>query len=282
MSGGIPIGREIANGSYIGAFTNAVGTAPIAYDYFGTSTGANTKTAWNQLVAALPHDVTQLFFELELFEAAASNAQIAMDIGIGASGSEQPLISNLVTAVAANFSLLLSTQFPVAIKAGTRVSFRYACSQASSVQGFPLGISLKGYDGAFQTEGFNGMEAINGTFGASTPYSTAFTPGLKVEGSWTQLIASTTRNYDGLMVGIDQQGNYDSTNGPKLLVDIGIGPSGSEQIIIPYILWNQFSSNIYGPFMVPIPRGTRLAVRGATDTAANTGGSGCVLYGLYG
>lgn len=281
MSGGPPIGREIANGLYIGNYTNATGV-PIAYDFFGTSTNANTKTGWNQLSGGISSDVVQLFIETKLFESATASAQVAIDIGVGASGFEQPLISNLVTSVPANTGQLMHLQVPVTIQAGARVTMRYATSQASSVQGFPLGISIKGYDGAFQTEGYGAVEAVNGTFGASTPYSTSFTPGLKTEGSWTQLVGSTTRNYDGFLVGLDQQGNYDSTNGPQIITDIGIGPSGSEQPMALSIFWDTFQSKIWGPFFFPIPMGSRISVRGATDTAANTGGSGCVVYGIYG
>lgn len=83
------------------------------------------------------------------------------------------------------------------------------------------------------------------------------------KGSWTELIASTARPANSMLVEISQGG---VTVPADLLLDLAIGASGSEQIIIPDLTVSNGSSLHYtrmSPLHIPlsIPAGTRIAAR---------------------
>lgn len=83
------------------------------------------------------------------------------------------------------------------------------------------------------------------------------------KGSWTELIASTARPATSILVEISQGG---TTVPADLLVDVAIGASSSEQIIIPDLTISNGSSLFYtrmSPLLIPfnIPAGTRIAAR---------------------
>lgn len=97
---------------------------------------------------------------------------------------------------------------------------------------------------------------------------TAITPSASADtkGSYTQLIASTTYDACGLLVNMSK-----ANRNLPYLVDIAVGGAGSEQIIIPDLLYDQAytafnAGQIYFP--VAIPAGTRIAARCQNDAAS--------------
>jgi hypothetical protein len=111
------------------------------------------------------------------------------------------------------------------------------------------------------------------------------------KGSWTQLIASTSYDAYGIWVGVD--GIFYANTATAYLVDIGVGPSGSEQVIVPNLdVWGADSG---GPGMNPrtfwfpvyIPAGSRIVARSQSVTANKTcrvmvALDGVPWYGLWG
>lgn len=91
----------------------------------------------------------------------------------------------------------------------------------------------------------------------SNSRGTSFAAGAGSKGSWSQLVAATGFDADGLWV---QQG---VSNGIEQIVDIGSGGSGSEQVIIANLLNGGAGAdevkNVFFP--LDIPAGSRLAAR---------------------
>lgn len=112
-----------------------------------------------------------------------------------------------------------------------------------------------------------------------TPVPTPATANTK--SAWVQLIASTARDYD-LMV-VDIQGvAQTSVVTYSALVDIGIGAAGSEGVILPN-LWapNRYTVNEPYVYQIPIcvPSGQRIAARAQSAAANQTVNVSCGLFG---
>jgi hypothetical protein len=91
------------------------------------------------------------------------------------------------------------------------------------------------------------------------------------KGAWTQLVASTSAAFSALL--ITAQGNGDTSfTGANALVDIGIGGSGSETVLISDIhlivaASETFISTVPMTYGVAIPSGTRISARWACSSA---------------
>lgn len=86
-----------------------------------------------------------------------------------------------------------------------------------------------------------------------------------VFGSWAQLVASAPIDIGTMVINIFDGGN--SRNG---FVNIGVGGSGSEQIIIPNLVHSAATCTRY-MFSVNIPAGTRIAIQSANAAAGAAG-----------
>lgn len=83
------------------------------------------------------------------------------------------------------------------------------------------------------------------------------------KGSWGQIIASTTYEAHGLILVANH--NNASTPTASNLIDVGVGGSGFEQVVVPDILlsndqWHM-KPGAMAVFPTPIPKGSRVAVR---------------------
>lgn len=94
------------------------------------------------------------------------------------------------------------------------------------------------------------------------------------KGAWTALIASTPYDAYGIWIGID--GIHASAAATAYLVDIGVGPAGSERVIVPNLnVWGADATAAgLNPhqfwFPVYIPAGSRIAARSQSVTANKT------------
>ncbi len=107
------------------------------------------------------------------------------------------------------------------------------------------------------------------TGGAVTGSSTATTitasGTANVMGSWTQLIASTSKRAVAIIISLAWGSGVD------MLVDIGTGGSGSEVVLLPYLLHAGNGPRLtHYTFMIEIPSGTRIAARCQSPTASAT------------
>lgn len=87
-------------------------------------------------------------------------------------------------------------------------------------------------------------------------------------GSWVQLLAASTRDAYGLQLIMRSAVAQSATNNDYLL-DVGIGGSGSEQVILPYI--NAGGATVGRRYFFPIyiPAGSRIAVRSQRSVAGS-------------
>ena len=273
MSGGFPLGLEVCNGVDIGSVTaTSAGTSL-------TSGAANAYGSFAQLIASTASDTEWMAVNLH-GGTNASSFQCAIQIAVGASGSEKAIIHDLV--LQCDSPTILTVCLPISIPAGTRISAAAAAATASDGP-FPINCQL--FDGAFtQTEGVAGVDSI-GFVSASTQGTTITGSGTtNTKGSYSQLIASTTRDYLGFFFAQDTL-NATVIAASSYLFDIAIGASGSEVPIAPNVLGTAVASlglNLpitSGLYPIPIPAGSRISARLQSVAASKT--IGLTLYGLY-
>ncbi len=224
------------------------------------STTANTKGAWIQIVAATPFDAHELIVN-PLPTYVGTTATSLMDIAVGAAGSEQIIIPNLLCPQDqwCGYAPGL-VKIPVAIPAGSRISAR-----AQGGQGISPGVvlSLVNCGGNRPKTG----KAIDiGTVLASSS-ATALALATAAKSSWVQLAAATTQDLDGFFLNLGNNGTS-VTASQWAHIDIGVGAAGSEQVVLPdYTVGVDANSEIFLPIYsmfipVKIPAGQRIAVRG--------------------
>ena len=271
MPGGFPLGPDLCNGTSYGVdLTNSVGTAL-------TGGASNTKGSYTQLVAATTFDACWIMVSIK--ETSNSTTHCAVDIAIGAGGSEKVILSNLMVEGSTNGTSGANSLFPCNIPAGTKISAR--AQNGGAVADGPT-VSIILFDGGFtQFEGAAGADDIG--FVSATTYGSLITASASAntKGSYTQLVAATARDYIGFVLyfGAPSTG----AGASRGLYDIAIGSIGSEIVIVPNIGANAVQVNskpaYSGPFFINIPAGTRIAARMQADTGSQAGGM--VLYGIY-
>jgi hypothetical protein len=243
---------------------NYIGNSRVTDDGGGASrknvdTGsANTKTAWVEMTASLPHTICGILAELQN----APGEYQVLDIGVGAAGSEVVVVpdvraSNSLSGVHANLGLYI----PLSLPAGSRVACR---SQGSAGSAFMrvkfqyLGDAWAGIQAPSRYE--------NWGFNAGTTKGTQFTTGSGSKGAWVQLVAAsafTTKWMNIYLVG--------DTAPADFFIDIGIGAAASEIVLFSDLAYTvENLAQHIGPFPFSIPAGTRVAVRGQAGGQTNT------------
>lgn len=117
--------------------------------------------------------------------------------------------------------------------------------------------SLLGDGQRFESIGADTANSRGTTLTAGNPAST--------EGSWAELIASTTFDITELRLQILPQNTFRA-----YLIDIGIGAGGSEVVLVPnlYVDWTQGIGTVVH-LNLSIPAGTRIAARCQCDSASS-------------
>ena len=252
MPGGYPAFQEIFNGNSNGVVTaTSLGTGVV-------SGIANTKGAYSQLVASTASDTS--WMTVCIYSGGTSAFTTAIDIAVGAAGSEKVIAANLIDpTISVGASIVYS--FPMQIPAGTRIAARSQGDTATQT----TDVHIVLHDGSFtQMEGIAGVDSIG--FLTASSKGTTIDPGgtANTKGAYSQLSASTAVDYMGLMIAIDPLGASPATAGTVLL-DIAIGAAASEKIIIPDLFFfhglTVITPRVFGPFFVPISAGTRIAAR---------------------
>lgn len=226
-----------------------------------TNGTGNSKGSWGEVIDSTPIAAAGFILMISQTNAAVLTDML-VDIGIGGSGSETVLIENIL--VSGRALLTMSVLFEIPIPAGTRVAAR---GQNPGGTGATTDVVPVLIPATFTSPSGLGRAA---TYGAVTGDSggTAIDPGgsANTKGSWGEIAASTTNPIRRLYVIIGNQGNVARTD-CTWLVDIGIGGSGSEQVLIPDLLAAASTNNdivtpaIVGPIPVDLPAGTRIAAR---------------------
>ncbi|GAA2990676.1 hypothetical protein GCM10017559_08410 [Streptosporangium longisporum] len=244
-----------------------------------SSGSANTKGSYLTLLSGLSAPVGWINLGLFSSNLSAGDRAMIMDLAIGGAGSETIVAADIVCGSRLNASIC----FPLHVPAGATLRARIATTATSQViptaaTGFMAepesGISTPGRITSYGTV----PASSSGT--AVTPSGTA-----NVKGSYVQLTASTARPIHALMVMV--QGSTNTHLAASYAVDIAVGGSGSETVIIPdhsvaadtneYL--QPMSPDFY-PLSLSIPAGVRLAARCAVTTGSVTTPVEVAVYGF--
>lgn len=233
---------------------------------------ANVKGAWVQLVAASARDAHSVVLEIGLDSGTSGIPGFLIDIGIGASGSEQIIVPNLFYDQRAEFSeaVLCMFRLPLKVPAGSRLAARVQCVTASAT----FRVSAQLVSGEPSEDSVSRVYAYG--VDTATSRGTEIDPGATVDtkGAWVQLVASSDE-LSGLFITLGH-GPVDTTTGCRYLIDIGVGAAASEQVIVSNIAVDSIiDGNLLLPaitdlFRTKIPAGSRLAVRAQSSTVSAT------------
>jgi hypothetical protein len=238
----------------------------------------NTKSAWTQLSASAPFDVAGLWVTVS---AGGANGSALFDIGIGGAGSEQVIVPNVPVRRngGANFGsgpIVL----PVAIPAGTRIAARYQSSATTNT----LVVGALLVAAAWNTaQGGNRVAAYGAV--TATGVGTVVDPGgsANTKGAWVEVASATDFDSSWLLLSVLPSGTLLSAQSWQ--VDVAVGASGSEQVVIPdvYIYGSSTVDNqvrLALPFS--IPAGSRIAVRAQCSSTTTPGREREVVVHLIG
>lgn len=240
--------------SMVGAVTNCTTIELIS------ATTDHTKGAWQELVSSSDLDVTSFF----IFGSYVTYyGRYLLDIGIGASGSEEVIVPNLKITNGAYYENKYYAEIPISIASGTRISARLQCDNGTAK--LRCGVVLTG------NQVVTGHSLTDYGINTSTSDGVTVDPGttINTKGSWVEISSSIDTNARGIFiaVGVDAL----SVSDLNFALDIGIGASGSEQVIIPDIPLGVNSDRILvSPeitpvYWIPISEGMRISVRASAS-----------------
>lgn len=281
MAGGFPIFGTIAN------IQNAI-TSQVLFITAGSgASGNNTKTAYTQLIASTSYDANMIDLCVGGGAGAVVGFNAAFDLAVGASGSEVPILSNLLLEndydVAATGACSSHILLPLSVPAGSRLSMR--CQVSTSYNGASTYVfinSLDLFDTGFTGSEFGAIDTIGFQSGSTKGTSVTASGTINVKGSYAQLIASTSYDYIGYFLAYD----YQTSSGANEVfrTDIATGAPGSEAVTHPNHFWQaseaatQWMSPISPIYFNPIPAGSRIAARTASSVPSKA--FGVTLYGI--
>lgn len=283
MAGGFPVGYSwggAINGSTPSSSNGVTVTA---------SASTNTKGSYTQLIAATSSDCSCLL--VTVTRSTAGSTGFLIDISVGGAGSEIVIAPNLAYVTLTTAANITASQYliPCSIPASSRVAARIQASTSSAALQISA-ICITDTMASFAPSGFMddyGTLTATSLLSAVDAGATANT-----KGAYTQLTASTTRDYRGFILGIGQGTTTSSSPAGSYMfatIDVAIGGAGAEKIIlgdyqvmslVPSAAlqrWNPGSSCIYP---ISIPAGSRIAARAQCST--NTANARIVGVSLYG
>ena len=220
-----------------------------------TSGGTNTKGAYAQIVASAPTDAIGI-----LLCCVSSNAAYFLgDVAIGAGGSEQIVIPNLGISSSGQSNIGVSPLFiPLLIRQGTRVAVRV---QASS--GTPTSLVKIIFIAASFAGAIGRPPGRYEDWGADTAnsFGTAVTAGNATKSAYTQLKASTGLTARWVILETESV----TADSQQVTMDFATGAGGSEQVIVPDIVFADGCLGSSAILPLQIPQGSRVAVRVAAS-----------------
>lgn len=268
MAGGFPVGFQQAP---VRDFVTPSSSDGIAVQ----SGNSSSKGNWVELIASTASHASML--HVSISRPAETVGRALFDIAIGAAGSEIILIADILHHSSGDDGGYHSYTFPVSIPAGSRISARCAANSTTTSRKVSL-MCMPDAIGSFAPAG-----NID-TYGASTTnlYGVTIDPGgsANSKGSYAQIASSTTRNYRGFVLGFSVGATTTGSSSlPAMCVDVAVGASGSEKVIVADMqlysptpnnttpVWYCWHNNL---FLIPIPAGSRIAAR----CQSNVTGSG--------
>jgi hypothetical protein len=222
------------------------------------NSSAHTKGAWSQLIASTSAQASFIIIDAGDVSTSATNTATLLDIGTGASGSETALIENVAigsairSAIRAPFAFGVPIQIPSGVRLSARIQSVVTGGKTATIRIFTF--DLGDYAAAPTSVDVIGTDTATSTGTAMSGAS----------GTWTQVIASTTRAYRAV-VAVPSASDA-TVAGITIQFTVGKGAAASETEIGRVL--GQFSDiETAGmgvlPTLIPasVASGTRLAVR---------------------
>lgn len=273
-----------------GGFSQAAGFANLtAYASDGTQQGgttivtqsasANTKGSWVSL-GTLTTDAAALIPRLTYLNNNGTDSGVSFDIGVGASGSQIVYIANINLAQPQAVGLAALNIFqhaiPVSLPAKTQIWARASCNLASSTP--TLGASFVSIDNALGvSQEFYGVDTIGAS--ATAGRGVSMTGGNGAKGTYAS-VGFALNDYSGFFLCFDYALE---TAGMKTLVDISIGASGSQVVVLPNIVMGLelgFTGMDLEYYPIQIPAGSNIWAR-SCNLDGSTAKIGVTFYGVY-
>lgn len=246
-----------------------------------TGSPAHNKGGYALLTPSTPFDADLIGIHIG---AGDTICKTLVDIALAPQGGTETVIfHNLMADIATASYRSYSYLFPTPIPARSKISARIQSN--SSVSSFNVAGFIAG--SGFADNPHLGTVKTYGIITA-TSSGTEVDPGAtaNVKGSWTPIATSTTSPIKQLWIVFSGQAN-DLRTSCAWLVDIAIGASGNEQIIIPNIpvdvadTGDIINPRVTGPFNYSIPTGSRISVRSqCTITEATDRLFEVAIYGV--
>jgi hypothetical protein len=230
----------LGRGTY-GAGTSVTSGSP---NVLGSYTTIGTTTAaWSE-------------FELEFGNVGLASARWLVSVRLA--GTTVVLQEYFYTGANVTTQGAQRVRIPVAVPAGTLIEI--AARASSGSQSFNVGI-IGTVASANMFAGFSSFAALT----SDTLNSRASSIDVPLDGTWTQLVATTAANYSALLASIGDNGSALAT-AQMVDVSIGIGGAGSEVPIYQFSAQAGTTAPYFlransRPIFRGIPAGTRLSAR---------------------
>jgi hypothetical protein len=265
---------DIGRLEILGSTSNGTGVTVTAS---GTT---HTKGSWTE-VGRASMDGTMLYVDITTQTATAQDYLV--DIGIGPAGSEQVLVPNLLISRTSTSAGAAHYSFPIAVPAGSRISARCQSGVASAA----LTVSCRiGGGSQAARPAAAAAEAIGISTAATrgTPIDTGAVANTK--SAW-QIMGYANHDLDQLIV-VPGNATDVARSFAYFVVDIGIGPAGSEQVLIPELSFfveaadDLIFPHSSQPYDLNVPAGTRFSCRArSANVTAGDRTLDIAVYGSY-
>lgn len=237
----------------------------------------HTKGAFVELIASTDFAADTLSLVLtSSLGVAGTDSSCLVDLAIGASGSEVVIVPDLTvgfTQMGTAFTL------PIAIPTGSRISARVQHATGSTVVSMVLQLSGGGWNGR---EPGRRMVAYGVSTATSRGVSATVVGSANTKGAWVELTSATTAPCRRLLTVLGL--TTASAAAGIGFVDIGVGASGSEVVVVPNVFFDATSNEIirFAPLVAPvsIPAGSRIAARYQATVTTVTARPSVAVYGI--
>lgn len=230
-----------------------------------------SKGAWAQAIASLSGDTYGLMITIHNSATSAANRTYAVDIGVGAAGSEVVIIPDLIGSSAAAYGSVGGGHhyyFPIFIPAGSRVAVRAQGSVVTAIR-----VNVQAYQQPANPAMVRTCSSVE-EIGLTGVVGTALTVGTTAEGAWT-LVGTTTQDNWWWQLGVQVAVATVAFNSQLAEFDIAVGDGTNFRVISEHWAWTTTTAEDSNRFLkvmgceAYVPSGSSIYVRGQTSGTAN-------------
>lgn len=229
-----------------------------------TTGGTNAKGSWAQLGSStLAHAAKGVIVHIK---GVGNSFRHLVDIGVGTTGNEVVLLENVPWLFSNSATNVYRAYFPCDLPSGTQINVR---AQTNQTGGGTLIVGCHFLKAPmFPWAAGSIVDDYGASLADTQGTSVAAGAVANTYGSWTEITASTTRAYKGLIL---TPGYTAAGTTPKFIIDVGVGSAGNENVILKEITGTR-GADIGSPVGLTVlpcnlPAGSRVAMRVQSDVA---------------